>query len=59
MRRYGAPAADGDQLALFSVMTHPVVQQLRNIDPNAMTPIQALEMLARLADEAKRVEGTA
>ena len=53
------PAADGDQLALFSVMTHPVVQQLRNVDPNTMTPIQALEMLARLADEAKREEGTA
>src|SRR5213075_729077 len=34
-----APAADGDQLALFSVMTHPVVQQLRNVDPNTMTPI--------------------
>jgi DNA mismatch repair protein MutS len=56
-----APAADGDQLALFSVMTHPVVQQLRNVDPNTMTPIQALEMLARLADEAKgeEWEGTA
>ena len=54
-----APVADGDQLALFSVMTHPVVQELRNVDPNQMTPIQALEMLARLADEAKREQGTA
>jgi DNA mismatch repair protein MutS len=47
------------QLALFGVMTHPVVQQLRNVDPNAMTPIQALEMLARLVDEVKRDGGTA
>jgi DNA mismatch repair protein MutS len=45
-------AADS-QLALFGVMTHPVVQQLRNVDPNSMTPIQALEMLARLVDEVK------
>jgi hypothetical protein len=47
-----------DQLALFGVMTHPVVQQLRNVEPNAMTPIQALEMLARLVDEVKRDGGT-
>jgi DNA mismatch repair protein MutS len=47
------------QLALFGVMTHPVVQQLRNVDPNAMTPIQALEMLAKLVDEVKRDGGTA
>ena len=42
------------QLALFGVMPHPVVQQLRNVDPNSMTPIQALEMLARLVDEVSR-----
>jgi DNA mismatch repair protein MutS len=50
-------AADS-QLALFGVMTHPVVQQLRNVDPNSMTPIQALEMLARLVDEAKGEGGS-
>ena len=47
------------QLALFGVMTHPVVQQLRNVEPNSMTPIQALEMLARLVDEVKREGGAA
>jgi DNA mismatch repair protein MutS len=51
--------ATDNQLALFGVMTHPVVQQLRNVNPNAMTPIQALEMLARLVDEAKREGGSA
>jgi len=50
-------AADS-QLALFGVMTHPVVQQLRNVDPNSMTPIQALEMLARLVDEVKAEGGS-
>ena len=52
-----ASAAE-DQLALFGVMTHPVVQQLRKVDPNTMTPIQALEMLERLVNEAKEERGT-
>jgi DNA mismatch repair protein MutS len=51
--------ATDSQLALFGVMTHPVVQQLRNLEPNAMTPIQALEMLARLVDEVKQEGGAA
>ena len=58
--RAAAPPSDvGDQLGLFGVMTHPVVQQLRNVEPNKMTPIQAIELLARLVDEVKREEGTA
>jgi hypothetical protein len=47
------------QLALFGLMPHPVVQQLKNVEPNAMTPIQALEMLARLVDEVKQDGGSA
>jgi DNA mismatch repair protein MutS len=50
------PVNAGDQLGLFGVMTHPVVQQLRNVEPNKMTPIQALELLARLVDEVKKEE---
>jgi DNA mismatch repair protein MutS len=45
-----------DQLALFGLMTHPVIQQLRKMEPNSMTPIQALEILARLVGEAKQQE---
>jgi DNA mismatch repair protein MutS len=52
------PTSADDQLALFGVMTHPVVQQLKNVEPNTMTPIQALELLARLVDEVKREKGT-
>ena len=48
-----------DQLALFGLMTHPVVQQLRNVDPNTMTPIQGLDLLVKLVDEVKRDRGTA
>ena len=50
--------ATDDQLALFGLMTHPIVQQLKNVEPNDMTPIQALELLARLVDEVKREKGT-
>ncbi|HMF87206.1 MAG TPA: DNA mismatch repair protein MutS [Gemmatimonadaceae bacterium] len=47
-----------DQLALFGLMTHPIVQQLKNMDPNTMTPIQALDLLVKLVDEVKREKGT-
>jgi hypothetical protein len=53
------PAVADDQLALFGAQTHPVVQQLRKLDPNTMTPIQALELVARLVDEARSEGGTA
>jgi DNA mismatch repair protein MutS len=53
------PAVSDDQLALFGLMAHPVVQQLRKLEPNAMTPIKALEILARLVDESKQEEGNA
>jgi DNA mismatch repair protein MutS len=53
------PKAGDDQLALFGVITHPVVQQLRNVEPNTMTPLQALDLLARLVDEVKREKGHA
>ena len=53
------PSATNDQLALFGVMPHPVVQQLKNVEPNTMTPIQALDLLVRLVEEVKREKGTA
>jgi DNA mismatch repair protein MutS len=43
-----------DQLALFSAVRHPVVEKLKKVEPNNITPLQALEVLARLVDEAKR-----
>jgi DNA mismatch repair protein MutS len=41
-----------EQLGLFAQAPHPVVERLRGIDPNVLTPLQALELLARLVDEA-------
>jgi hypothetical protein len=44
-----------DQFGLFAplVVPHPVVEELRGIDPNTLTPLQALEILARLVSDAQ------
>jgi len=33
---------------------HPIIQTLRSIDPNAITPIQAIQILSELSEAAKR-----
>jgi DNA mismatch repair protein MutS len=53
-RRGAAAAAPADQLSFFgAALPHPVVEQLRQLDPHHLTPMQALELLARLAAEAR------
>ncbi len=42
-----------DQLALFGPMPHPIVDELKHLDPNAMTPMDALTLLNRLVDRAR------
>ena len=42
-----------EQLALFVAEPHPVVERLREVDPNNLTPLQALELLAKLVAEVK------
>lgn len=59
---YALPAlADStdDQLPLFGSAVHPIVKKLRDLEPNSMTPIQALDLLVRLVDEANNERGTA
>lgn len=41
------------QLELFHVMEHPVIDKLREIDPERMTPLEALETLHRMRDELR------
>jgi len=48
-------AADTAQLALF-VEPHPVVERLRSLDPNQMTPMEALKALDDLARMAREME---
>ncbi len=46
----GADTADNRQLALFSSQEPPFVRELRNLDPNRLTPLEALETLIRWRD---------
>jgi DNA mismatch repair protein MutS len=49
-----APRGSGDQLGLFaSDPPHPVVERLRQIDVNTVTPLEALALLAQLTQEAR------
>ncbi|MET0399227.1 MAG: DNA mismatch repair protein MutS [Longimicrobiaceae bacterium] len=41
------------QLGLFGPTLHPVVEKLRGVDANNLTPMQALALLAELASAAK------
>jgi hypothetical protein len=35
-------------------MPHPIVDELKHLDPNAMTPLDALTLLNRLVDRARQ-----
>ncbi len=43
-----------DQLGLFASPTHPVVEQLALVDANTLTPLEALSLLAKLANDARQ-----
>jgi DNA mismatch repair protein MutS len=45
-------ASNAQQLALFTA-SDPVVAELANLDPNELTPMQALELLNRLVRQVK------
>jgi hypothetical protein len=49
------PATDVEQLPLFgAALPHQVVDRLRGVDVNAMTPIAALQLLAELTELVKQ-----
>jgi DNA mismatch repair protein MutS len=45
------------QLTLFASEPDPVVERLRAVDPNALTPLQALQLLAELVDDVRSRSG--
>jgi hypothetical protein len=56
-----ASVASAGQFALFDPVApaaplepHPVIEQLRSLDPNTITPLQALEILAHLVADAQQ-----
>ena len=48
-----------EQLGLFASAPHPVVTRLAALDPNSLTPLQALQLLAELSAEAAKNGGSA
>ncbi|MBA3342156.1 MAG: DNA mismatch repair protein MutS [Gemmatimonadaceae bacterium] len=52
--RKKAEGQEADQLALFGVTHHPVVDELRGVDPNTLTPLEALMLVSRLVSGAKQ-----
>ena len=46
------PAAATEQLALFASLPNPVLEKLRRVDVNNLTPLQALQLLSELQREA-------
>ncbi len=50
-RRQSAPPAA--QLALFAQVPHPLIGRLRDLDPNQLTPIDALRLLDELSRQAR------
>ena len=43
------------QMTLFEAAIHPVVEEMQSIDPNRLSPIEALQLLARLHVDAKKL----
>jgi len=43
-----------DQLSLFSSIPHPIVEELKQVDPNELTPMEALALLNRLVGRARQ-----
>jgi DNA mismatch repair protein MutS len=50
--RVATVTVPAEQLALFNA-PHPAIERLRALDVNTMTPLQALDHLARLIDEVR------
>ena len=48
-----AKSTPADQLGLFAAMPDPLVERLKGIDANALTPLQALTLLAELTADAR------
>jgi hypothetical protein len=45
--------ADVDQFALFAAPPHAVVETLRAVDVDTLTPLAALQLVAELAERAR------
>ena len=53
-----AAAAAAAQLPLFDAEPHPVLSRLTDLDPDTLTPLQALQLIAELHEMASTGRGT-
>jgi len=51
LSRLGQKNDRAEDLPLFGTQDHPVLKQLRKLDPNRLTPLEALKLIARLKDQ--------
>jgi DNA mismatch repair protein MutS len=51
LSRLGRSDPRAEEIPLFGSEDHPVVKALRNIDVNSLTPLEALELIARLKEQ--------
>jgi len=51
LSRLGKKNDRAEDLPLFGAEDHPVLKQLRKLDPNRLTPLEALKLIARLKDQ--------
>jgi DNA mismatch repair protein MutS len=47
-------AAEPEQMVLFGSVEHRLRENLKRLDPSQMTPIEALNLLHKLSEEAKK-----
>ena len=52
----GHPAPVGRQLALFSTESHPVIEALRQLDVNGLTPLEAISKLYEFQGQVREDE---
>jgi DNA mismatch repair ATPase MutS len=52
--RASAKTSSIDQFSLFGSTQHPLLDELRKINPERLTPIEALSLLDRLVSQAKQ-----
>ena len=51
LSQLGSAQESADPLPLFGAEDHPVISRLRKIDPNTLTPIEALQLLDELRNQ--------
>jgi DNA mismatch repair protein MutS len=52
--RASAKTSSVDQFSLFGSTQHPLLEELRKIDPERLTPLEALSLLDRLVTQARQ-----